>query len=104
MEQLGKILARLQLRGPGPLQQRAIESAVQEVLGETAGRNLRVGTVRRRSLVLLASSAARAFELEAFRKQELLQRLREVDGLEQLKHLKIKVGSWRDDGRGQVKS
>ncbi len=100
MESLGRILSRITLPGPGPLQQREIQASVGRVLGESGSKQVRVGSIRRNRLTLEVRSAARVFEWEAFRKQELLQDLRNVPGLESLEEVKFRVGAWRDHGIG----
>ena len=101
MQPLGRILALLDLRGPGPLKSRQIHGVLSEVLGEDETRSVRIGSLRRRCLVLEVPSAAHAFEWQAFRRDEVLARLKTEPGLEHLDEVRVRVGTWRDHGRRQ---
>ena len=92
MERLDHILARLPLQGPGPIQLQRIEAALRELLGEDALRGVRIVGVRSGRVTLEASSAARAFELQAFHKAALERSLRGIEGLVGLTEIKVRVG------------
>jgi hypothetical protein len=98
LEKLGSILARIRLPGPGPLQAQQIAEAVFAVLGD-ATRDVRVASFRAGRLVIECASAAQAFELEAFAREELLARLKGKAGLEALAEVTFRNGSGRLHGR-----
>ena len=103
MERLGRILASLRLKAPGPLESRQLEEAVRETFSQeapsppSAGPDVRVSSYRKGCLILEVRSAAQAFEYRAFHQQRLLQALKGCAGLEQLSELRFRVGSWRQD-------
>ena len=104
MQRLGSILSQIKLAGPGPLQLKQIHAALAEVVAATGaraavGRDLRVASYLRGKLVIEARSAARAFELQAFGRAELLARLKQKPGLEQLAQVVVKNGAWRAHGQ-----
>jgi hypothetical protein len=92
LQRLGSILAQLKIPGPGSLQLRQIEEAVGTALGPRA-KGVRIASYRRGRLVLEVRSAARAFELQAFARHEVLDRLRAMAGLEQLAELQFRNGA-----------
>lgn len=94
MEPLSKILSRMNIPGPGPLQLQRIQETASTVLGDGA-REIRVGPFRSGRLTLEVASAAQSFEWGAFRSQELIAELRKVSGLEGLQEIRFRVGSWR---------
>jgi hypothetical protein len=98
VQRLGTILSQVKLAGPGPLQLRAIEAAVRAELGAKAA-GVRVGGYRRGRLVLEVRSAARAFELQAFARGELLARLKRREGLAGLVDVSFKNGAWGSHGK-----
>jgi len=98
VQRLGTILAQLKLPGPGPLQLRQIQAALEEALG-AAAQGARVASYRRGRLVVEVRSAARAFELQAFARDALRERLRTMAGLGQLTEVAIRNGAWRVHGQ-----
>ena len=54
---------------------------------------------QRGRLVIEVKSAARAFELQAFGRSELLAQLKKKPGLEQLAEVVFKNGAWRAHGQ-----
>jgi len=98
MEKISSILRRFKLPGPGPLHVRQIQEALVAELGESAWKEVRVASYRQGALVLECSSAARAFEWQAFARGELVARLKGRPGLEALAEVKFKNGSWRRHG------
>jgi len=109
LQRLGSILAQLRLPGPGPVELRLLESALEAALSakvpvkfqqSAAGRaNARVASYRRGRLVVEVKSAARAFELQAFARPALVERLKRQPGLEQLAEVVFRNGSWRANGQ-----
>jgi hypothetical protein len=98
LQRLGSILAQIKLPGPGPLQMRQIEAALQAELSPKAS-GLRAASYRRGRLVVETKSAARAFEQQAFARSGLVARLKKHPGLEQLTEIVFKPGAWRAHGR-----
>lgn len=95
MEKISSILARIKLPGPGPLELEQIQDAVRAELGADAARQLRVASFRGGRLVLECSSSPRAFEWQAFARQDLLARLKRRPGLQALTEVNFKNGAWR---------
>lgn len=95
MEKISSILARIKLPGPGPLQIGQIQDAVRAEFGADAAAQLKIASFRAGRLVLECSSAARAFEWQAFARPDLLARLKRRPGLEALTDLNFKNGAWR---------
>jgi len=98
LQRLGTILAQLKLPGPGPLELRQIEASLPAIFG-AATDGARVASYRRGRLVIEVKSSARAFEYQAFARAAVIDRLRRLPGLEQLKELAFKPGAWRAHGR-----
>lgn len=94
MEHLSRILAKLHIPGPGPIQLQRIQEVAARVLGKGA-EDIRVQSLRSGRLILEAPSAARSFEWGAFRTAELLTALQQIPGLEELQEIRFRVGSWR---------
>lgn len=92
---LGSILAQLRLPGPGPLQLRQI----QEALASRLGSGVRIASFRGGRLAVEVRSSARAFELQAFGRAALVERLKGVPGLEQLREVAFKNGAWKAHGQ-----
>jgi len=98
-EQLGSILSKLPIPGPGPLQVQQIREAASRVLKTAAAREIRVGSLRRGKLILEGPSAAQAFEWDAFGRDELLRELQAIPGLEKVQELRFRAGAWRTHDR-----
>ena len=100
LERLDHILARLPLRGPGPIQVQRIEKVLCAVLGEQVARGIRVVGIRRGRVTLETSSAAQAFELNSFHRPALERDIRDIEGLSGLSEVKVKIGGWSgNDGQ-----
>jgi hypothetical protein len=99
MEKLSSILARIQVPGPGPMHRRQILEALRAELGAAAARDLHVASYRCGKLVLDCSSAARAFEWQAFAGGDLAERLKRRAGLESLSQVQVRNGAWRRNVR-----
>ncbi|QDU59176.1 hypothetical protein Pan216_00030 [Planctomycetes bacterium Pan216] len=72
---LGRILARHGLSEMTA--QMELESAWRRVAGDSLKKRTRVGSLRRGVLEILVDNAALLHELESFRKEELLEQLRD---------------------------
>ena len=96
MEPLGRILSRLPIRGPGPVQSRQIHAVLERVVGPEQARQVRIGSLRRGVLVLEVPSSSLAFEWQAFRRDELLKEFQADLSLRHIKEVRTRVGSWRD--------
>lgn len=97
MHKLSSILAKLKLPGPGELEQQQLDAAVAQTFGARAD-GLRVVSFKRGKLVLEARSAARAFEYQAFGRDGLVARMKELPGLQRLSAIEFKNGAWRTHG------
>lgn len=95
MQPLGRILSKFQFKGPGPLQVQRVHAVLQDEWSKNEASQVRVASYRRGVLVLEVTSASLAFEWQAFRRQRLLERLKEEPELRDLRDVRIRVGSGR---------
>ena len=96
---LGSILAKLRLPGPGAIALARIQASLEAVFGAAATDELRVASYRRGRLLIDVRSAARAFEWQAFARDDALSRLRGQPGLEELSEVAFRNGAWRAHGQ-----
>jgi len=96
---LGSILAKLRLPGPGQIALARIQASLEAAFGAAAKGELRVASYRKGRLLLEVRSAARAFEWQAFARDDALARLRGQPGLEELSEVAFRNGAWRVHGQ-----
>lgn len=90
------VIARRGLGGSLPLQ--AVKKAYAAVVPEELAARTRIASLRNGVVTIETDSAALAWELEGFRGQHLLERLRQQPETGFVTRVKFKVGAWMHDG------